>query len=128
MKYGLLLDLGLKARTGDTAYKPFGEWCIAFALRNPSHEITGLYFRSTLNDKDQLHFYLRDRVGLYPNYPKPETQKLILTESIIDAASLLQQAEITAKYEVLSLFGINGLTEKILTHLVETRKEVAFIL
>jgi DNA primase len=81
-------------------------------LRNPNHEITGLYFRSTLPNKDQRHFYLRDRSGLYPNYPKPETQKLILTESIIDAASLLQQEEITTKYEILSLYGTNGLTEE----------------
>ncbi len=112
LKYGILLDLGLKSRTGETAYKPFGKWCIVFALRNPSHEITGLYFRSTLSDKEQRHFYLRERSGLYPNYPKAETEKLILTESIIDAASLLQQEEITTKYEILSLYGTNGLTEE----------------
>ena len=112
LKYGILLDLGLKSRTGETAYKPFGKWCIVFALRNPSHEITGLYFRSTLSYKDQRHFYLRDRSGLYPSYPKADTQKLILTESIIDAASLLQQEEIKNKYEILSLYGTNGLTEE----------------
>jgi DNA primase/energy-coupling factor transporter ATP-binding protein EcfA2 len=112
LKYGILLDLGLKSRTGETAYKPFGKWCIVFALRNQNHEITGLYFRSTLSDKDQRHFYLRDRSGLYPNYPKAETEKLILTESIIDAASLLQQEEIKSKYEILSLYGTNGLTEE----------------
>lgn len=112
LKYGILLDLGLKSRTGETAYKPFGKWCIVFALRNPNHEITGLYFRSTLSDKEQRHFYLRDRSGLYPGYPKAETQKLILTESIIDAASLLQQEEIKSKYEILSLYGTNGLTEE----------------
>lgn len=112
MKYGLLLDLGMKARTGDTAYKPFGKWCIVFALRNQQNEIASLYFRSTLTDKEQRHFYLRDRSGLYPNYPKAETQKLIITESIIDAASLLGQEEIKANYEVLALFGTNGFTEE----------------
>ena len=112
LKYGILLDLGLKSRTGETAYKPFGKWCIVFALRNPNHEITGLYFRSTLSDKEQRHFYLRDRSGLYPSYPKADTQKLILTESIIDAASLLQQEEIKSKYEIVSLYGTNGLTEE----------------
>lgn len=112
LKYGILLDLGKTARTGEPAYKPFGKWCIVFALRNQNHEITGLYFRSTLANKDQRHFYLRDRSGLYPGYPKPETQKLILTESIIDAASLLQQEEIKSKYEILSLYGTNGFTEE----------------
>lgn len=112
LKCGVLLDLGLKSRTGETAYKPFGKWCIVFALRNPSHEITGLYFRSTLGDKEQRHYYLRDRSGLYPSYPKAETQRLVLTESIIDAASLLQQEEIKSKYEILSLYGTNGFTEE----------------
>jgi DNA primase len=55
-----------------------------------------------LSDKEQRHFYLRDRSGLYPSHPKAETQKLILTESIIDAASLLQQEEIKSKYEIFS--------------------------
>ncbi|MCH4828216.1 hypothetical protein [Flavobacterium columnare] len=32
----------------------------------------------------------KDRQGIYPNYPNVNTKKLILTESIIDAASLLQ--------------------------------------
>jgi DNA primase len=130
LKYGILLDLGLKSRTGETAYKPFGKWCIVFALRNPNHEITGLYFRSTLANKDQRHFYLRDRSGLYPSYPKAETQKLILTESIIDAASLLQQTEIKSKYEILSLYGTNGLTEEHQTAIRKLKhlKEIIFFL
>lgn len=118
LKYGLLLDLGLKARTGDTAYKPFGKWCIVFALRNKRNHITGLYFRSTLNDKEQRHFYLRDRKGLYPGYPHSATKKLILTESIIDAATLTEYAESyktvfsNSPFEVLALYGTNGLTEE----------------
>ena len=35
-----------------------------------------------------------------------------MTESIIDAASLLQQEEIKSKYEIVSLYGTNGLTEE----------------
>ena len=112
IKYGLLLDLGMKARTGDTAYKPFGKWCIVFALRNKANEIVSLYFRSTLSDKEQRHFYLRDRQGLYPNYPPTSTKKLILTESIIDCVTLLQQPEIASKYNLLALYGTNGFTEE----------------
>ena len=112
IKYGILLDLGTKSRTGNPAYKPFGKWCICFALKNAKGQITGLYFRSTLDDKKQRHFYLRDRQGLYPNYPSKETKKLILTESIIDAASLLEHEQIKSQYEILSLYGTNGLTEE----------------
>jgi DNA primase catalytic core len=112
IEYGLLLDLGLKARTGDTAYKPFGKWCIVFPLKNKQNQIVSLYFRSTLANKDQRHFYLKNRHGLYPNYPSAETKKLILTESIIDAATLLEQKNIQENYSVLALFGTNGLTEE----------------
>jgi DNA primase len=112
LKYGLLLDLGTKSRTGNPAYKPFGKWGLVFALKNCHGQTVSLYFRSTLDNKKQRHFYLRDRQGLYPNYPKSTTRRLILTESIIDAATLLEQEKIKAHYEVLALFGTNGLTEE----------------
>ena len=112
IKYGILLDLGTKSRTGNPAYKPFGKWCICFALKNAKGQITGLYFRSTLDNKKQRHFYLKDRQGLYPNYPSKDTKKLILTESIIDAATLLEQSAVKSQYEILSLYGTNGLTEE----------------
>ncbi len=112
LKYGLLKESKSKSRTGGKSYLAFGKWCIAFALRNDREEITGLYFRSILNDTDQRHFYLKDRSGLYPGYPRAETKKLILTESIIDAASLLEQESIKATYEVLALYGVNGLTSE----------------
>ena len=110
VKYGLLLDTGLTARTGNIAYKPFGKWCVVFALKDRASQIVSMYFRSTLEKKDVRHFYLRDRQGLYPGYPAANAKRLILAESIIDAASLLEQESIKSKYEVLALFGTNGLT------------------
>jgi DNA primase len=113
LKYGLLLDKGhVNNRTGEKAYSPFGKNCIVFALRSRQNQVTGLYFRSTIDKQNSRHFYLKNREGLYPKYPSAETQKLILTESIIDAASLLQQLEIAKEYTVLSLYGTNGLTEE----------------
>lgn len=113
LEHGLLMDKGIMSRTGAKAYGVFGKWCICFGLKNKDDEITGLYFRSTLNDKKSKHFYLKNRSGIYPNYPKKETKKLILTEAIIDAASLLQIETITKKHEILSCFGTNGLNEEI---------------
>ncbi|MDQ3395898.1 MAG: toprim domain-containing protein [Bacteroidota bacterium] len=112
LKYGLLLDKGRISRTGEPAYQPFGKNCIVFALRSRQNQITGLYFRSIIDNNQSRHFYLKNREGLYPKYPNPETQKLILTESIIDAATLLQQPEIAKEYTVLALYGTNGLTEE----------------
>ncbi len=112
VRCGLLLELGTNSRFGKPAYKPFGKHCIVFPLRNHKEEIVSLYFRSIHNDKKQRHFYLKGREGLYPKYPTTATKKLILTESIIDAASLIEQAKIKSQYEILSLYGTNGLTEE----------------
>lgn len=86
--------------------------CIIFPLKNADNKIISLYGRSTTNDKEQRHFYLSNRSGLYPGYPSLQTKKLILVESIIDAVSLLQQEAIKSNYSILSLYGTNGLTEE----------------
>lgn len=112
LKYGLLIDAGLTSRTGDKAYNVFGRMCIVFALKNQANQITGLYFRSAVNNDKAKHYYLKDRSGLYPSYPKQNTQKLILTEAIIDAATLLQMPEITEHYSILACYGTNGLTDE----------------
>ena len=127
---GLLLDKNLISRTGEKGYSVFGKNCIVFPLKNQAGEIVSLYFRSTTNDKEQRHFYLRNRQGLYPCYPSAETKTLILTESIIDAATLLQHAEsrkqnaesgdetkipsafLPSAFCLLALYGTNGLTEE----------------
>jgi DNA primase len=110
---GLLLDKGLISKTGDKAYSVFGKYGIVFALKNKENQIVSLYFRSSINEKEAKHFYLKNRTGLYPNYPNPVTKKLILTESIIDAASLLQIDEINKNYSILACYGTNGLNEEI---------------
>lgn len=119
LEFGLLIDKNLVGRTGEKAYQPFGKWCVCFALRNTQNHVSGLYFRSTLAPSpseraggEAKHFYLKDRTGLYPHYPNTHTKKLILTEAIIDAASLLMDDAITNQYEILSAYGTNGLTEE----------------
>ncbi|MFO7951515.1 MAG: CHC2 zinc finger domain-containing protein, partial [Bacillota bacterium] len=80
IKYGLLKPIG------KGLHQVFGKNCICFALRDKQSHVTGLYFRSILesngdNDTIGRHYYLKDRQGLYPGYPKPGTRKLILTEA-----------------------------------------------
>ncbi|WP_146154563.1 toprim domain-containing protein, partial [Chitinophaga ginsengisoli] len=105
---GLLSPWGTNSNGGQ-GYRPFGKYCIVFALRNSKGEISGMYFRSTVNDEDQRHYYLKERSGLYPCYPKSDVQRLILTESVIDAATLLQCSEISKSYGILACYGTNGL-------------------
>jgi DNA primase len=116
---GLLLDNGLKTATGEIAYSIFGKYSLVFALKNKENEIVSFYFRSVLDEQKAKHFYLKNRTGLYPNYPNPATKKLILTESIIDCASLLQIDEITNNYSVLACYGTNGLNEEIQKAILE---------
>jgi DNA primase/DNA-binding MarR family transcriptional regulator len=105
-KYGLIKPRPAKG------HSVWARDCVIFPLRSAEHKIVSLYGRSITNDSDQRHFYLAGREGLYPGYPKAATTRLILVESIIDAASLVQQHELTIQYEVLALYGTNGLTDK----------------
>lgn len=130
LEIGLLLDKGLiNNRTKEKAYQVFANKCLIFPLRNKEHEIVSIYGRSILDNDASTgsaqvkakHFYLKNRSGLYPGYPKSDTKKLILTEAIIDCASLLQIRPIVQKgcqtelVEVISCFGANGLNDEILS-------------
>lgn len=129
LETGLLLDRNIMSKTGEKAYNVFGNRSIVFPLRNQENQIVSLYFRSTINEKEAKHFYLKNRSGLYPDYPKKETKKLILTESIIDCASLLQIDQITENYSLLACYGTNGLNEEIQKAILDLKdlEEIIFV-
>ncbi len=129
LKVGLLLDRGQTGRGGHKAYSVFGKFGVVFALKNRTGQVVSLYFRSTVaTDGRSRHFYLHGRSGLYPGYPPAATRRLILTEAIIDAATLIQQEAITKDFEVLSLYGTNGLTDEHLAAIKNLRQleEIVF--
>ncbi|MFN7436150.1 MAG: CHC2 zinc finger domain-containing protein, partial [Bacteroidota bacterium] len=106
----------LKDRSIEKAEVGFndGTWeslkqCVIFPLRDKKNKIVGLYGRSIYNNEEARHFYTRNRKGLYPNYPKADTKQLILTEAIIDAATL-QISGLNTNYSILSCYGTNGFT------------------
>jgi DNA primase len=121
LKYGLVK----KANTGHTA---FGKGCLVFPLKNIDSQIVGMYFREADDKKQNHHYYLQNRQGLYPKYPGRETRHLIITESIIDAATLMLVPEITKDYETLACYGTNGLTEEHQQSIksLENLKEIIF--
>lgn len=132
VQYGLLIPSGTNSRTGGTAYSSFGKNGIVFPLKNKENKIVSLYFRSSLDKENAKHFYLKGRTGLYPNYPSREARHLILTESIIDAATLLQLEEnqlLPTAYSVLATYGTNGLTEEHIEAIKQLEKlaEVIFM-
>ena len=115
---GLLSEspTGRRSRAGRTAYRSFGAGYLAFALRGASGHVEGLYFRRVDGDgapataSAPRHLYLRGRRGLYPRYPAPDTTRLLLAESVVDAASFLQDEASAAGWCVLALYGAGGYT------------------
>jgi len=100
-----LSDVTLEQGYNFKHYKALKD-CIVYPLKNISGDIVSFYGRSIASSGK--HYYLPNRKGLYPNYPPAETQVLILVESIIDAATIQKYTD----YEVLALYGTNGLTQE----------------
>ena len=100
--------------------------CIIFPTKNKNGQIESIYGRSVSHNTKVRHFYLQGGFkGLYPSYPKSETTKLVLTESIIDAASMIQHTD----WPVLALYGTNGFTAehtKCLSGLPELNEIILF--
>jgi DNA primase len=91
---------------------PHLKHCIIFDLRDKDGRIASFYGRSIYDKAGSKHYYLPDRAGLYPWYPYSHKPKLILTESVIDTASLLQIDSIASHYNLLALYGTNGLVDE----------------
>jgi len=108
-----LLQVGLikpdKFGREGTYYTRFNG-CVVFPLLDQSSQVASLYGRHT--EKQEHHYLEGDQRGLYPGYPDPKTARLILTEAIIDAATLQQLPEITKQYAILPLYGTNGFTKE----------------
>jgi DNA primase catalytic core len=98
-------QLGLLKKT-NSGYSVFGKGCLVFPLKNKKNQIVSFYFREIDDTKPNKHYYLKNRFGLYPNYPPAETQRLILTECIIDAITLKQS--LSNDYTILANYGTEG--------------------
>jgi DNA primase len=123
---GMIRLLGSKS--GDrNNYRSWAKDCIIFPLKNKRDQIVSLYGRSVANEDDQKHYYMTGRKGLYPSHPRGCVKQLILTESIIDAASLIVAGILTAELAVLACYGTNGLTAEHIKA-IEASKEITEII
>jgi len=111
------LKLGMLKQNKQNVITPKFTHCIVFFTKNEKGQVTDIYGRSIVAPTEAetgKHFYLNGHhQGIYPSYPKPDTKKLILTECIIDAATLQQIESISKEYVLIALFGVNGLTSEI---------------
>lgn len=88
------------------------KYCIIFPLKNKNNQVVSLYGRSIYDNSKCKHYYTTNRKGLYPQYPSVTTRHLIITESIIDAATLQQHFLFSKDTSVLAAYGTNGLTSE----------------
>ncbi len=101
--YDTKLEIGYKPQRTTTEIKGMNN-CIVFPLKSNQGEVVSLYGRSLTKG----HYYSENRKGLYPCYPFAATKTIILTESVIDAATIRKHTD----YDVLALYGVNGLTKE----------------
>ena len=108
------LQLGILKESRQNSIVPKFRNCVLFFTKNEKGQIIDIYGRSVNPNGEGKHFYLNGHhQGIYPGYPDTKTTKLILTEALIDATTLEQQAEINDNYTILSLYGTNGFTSEI---------------
>jgi DNA primase len=108
------LKLGVLKESRQNTIVPKFRNCVLFFTKNDKGQVIDIYGRSIKPNGEGKHFYLNGKhLGIYPGYAEPQTKKLILTEALIDCATLEQQDEITKDFALLSLYGTNGLTQEI---------------
>ena len=108
------LQLGILKESRQNTVVPKFKNCVLFFTKNEKGQIIDIYGRSINPNGEGKHFYLNGKhQGIYPYYPNNKTTKLILTEALIDCATLEQQEEINGNYSILSMFGTNGFTTEI---------------
>lgn len=94
----------------DGNYHSHFDGCIVFPMLDKEGQIIDLYGRHT--ERAEHHYLPGGHQGIYPCYPKDDTETLIITESIIDGATLLQIDDIRNKYSLIALYGTNGFTQE----------------
>lgn len=116
-------QLGLLRKTPSGNLQQRFGGCLLFPLLNAQQQVTELYGRSI--EKDEHRYLPGPHQGLYPSYPHGMATYLVLTESVIDAATLVQHTD----YQVLALYGTNGFTEEhaqVIRGMSELREVILF--
>jgi len=84
-------------------YHTFFNGCLIFPKLDRTGNIVSFYGKHI---ESGIHKNLPgSHEGLYPNWPSLDTTTIIVTECVIDAATLLQHSEITEIYAVLAQYG-----------------------
>lgn len=80
-------------------YTVFGNFSIMFPLKNKENQIVNFY---SVNIKNEKTAYLNHE-GFYPATPHEQTKRLFITDTVVDAATLLESKILDNKEAVIAL-------------------------
>jgi hypothetical protein len=115
---GLLTPSNVPTNAGQKAYRLFGSNSMMFPLRNEEKEVVNYY--AVKMEKGTTSFL--NKQGIYPFYPNPYIKKLYITNTVLEAASLMESGILKAGEAVIALFDGEFLSQH--TKLLETLKEI----
>lgn len=102
LSVGFLIPSNAAVRSPELkAYTSFGKEAIIFALRNELNEVVN-FGAIRIFTKDHTPQYLNEE-GIYPSYPHPLTERLYITDSLLDAATILESRILGNRDAVIAL-------------------------
>jgi predicted transcriptional regulator len=102
LSVGFLVPSNAAVRSPEMkAYTSFGKEAIVFALKNEQNETVN-FFGIRINVADEPSEYLNED-GIYPSYPHELTERLFVTDNILDAATLLETRILDNRDAVISM-------------------------
>jgi hypothetical protein len=96
---GLLKRSNAATNAGQIPYTSFGKSAILFPLRDENREVVNFYAMSIEKNKNA---YLNEE-GIYPCFPHEKTTTLYITDTILDAATLLESKIMDNRQAVMAL-------------------------
>ena len=108
---GFLTPSHVGTNAGQNPYSVFGLYSIIFPLKDDRDRIVNFYAlgidrvkrKKKLNSSTGEQGNYLNQEGIYPAYPQPLTKKLFITETIFDAATLLESKILDNREAVIAL-------------------------
>jgi len=91
-----------KSKTGEQAYKIFGDYSILFPLKNEANQVANFYAVSLESGKTE---FLNEE-GIYPKYPNITTTKLYIAPTILETATILEADILSENEAVITVFDL----------------------
>jgi hypothetical protein len=124
LEIGYLWEYQSKHHNRIQAYYCFGDQQMIFPLRDEKGFVVNFCGVKTENDRTT---YLNDD-GIYPNFPHPLTKRLYVTETLLDAATVIEMGTLKKDEAVMALYDgeIKTQHKKAISALIELQ-EIIYI-